>query len=94
MTTREDMPHSVGINLFFLLMIFIAFCIKKRKQTLLGYERRLYFLGRIGLLFGGIALYMSTCLFPWILFKYVPLLNRIASSMQLSHSAQRFKNSR
>lgn len=82
MTTREDMPHSIGINLFFLLMIFIAFCIKKRKQTLPGYERRLYFLGRIGLLFGGIALYMSTCLFPWILFKYVPLLNRIASSMQ------------
>ncbi len=82
MTRRENMPHSVGFFLFFLFVLFVAFCIQKRKKPMAGHERRLYFLGRIGLLFGGIALYMSTCLFPWILFKYVPLLNRIASSLQ------------
>ena len=82
MTRRENMPHSVGLVLFLLLLLFAGFFIQKRKQPISIHERRFYFLGKIGLLFGGIALYLSTCLFPWILFKYVPLLNRIASSIQ------------
>ncbi|MFR1517707.1 MAG: hypothetical protein ACLSVG_02870 [Clostridia bacterium] len=82
MTTRDNMPRSIGLSLFLLLLIFIGYWLQKRRQDVSLRERRLYFLGKSGLLFGGIALYMSTCLFPWILFKYVPLLNRIASSMQ------------
>ena len=82
MTDRDTMPRSVGLSLFLLVLLFIVFWLRKKREDITIHERRFYFLGKSGLLYGGVALYMSTCLFPWVLFKYIPPLNRIASSLQ------------
>ncbi len=45
-------------------------------------EKKMFYIGGHGLIAAAVCMFMSTCLFPWYVFRFIPVLNRIASSMQ------------
>lgn len=84
---RENMPYSIGFSLFVLLIIFIVLCLLRNRgrmntDPVSSNDKNLFYLGRSGFITAAVCMFMSTYLFPWYLFTYVPFLNRIASSMQ------------
>lgn len=71
-----EFPLSIGLPLSFALLLFICFCLRKRKVAC-GLS------GKIALLFTAFALFLSTNLFPYDrLSDASPLLERIFSSLQ------------